>query len=215
MAPTRTASRWVLRRISRKSLETRRSTGYCLCSPGNRQRICAITSATRYASRSFKSPCIFEKSRLFSYSPGDGLAFPTRLVNTDVEQPPMTLQPEIKIRWSACVVRIAETGILGTACRLLIHSAAVFGPICSAADVSSSPLSESQNRLLDSEQNTNNIGGHVDDVILKSGEKHHWWTCIICIKPFTFFHQEPLRLKCFVFYSTAESDTIIYIENQS
>lgn len=40
----------------------------------------------------------------------------------------------------------------------------------SAADITVSPLSESQNRLLSNEQHANNIGDHLANDTLKSGE---------------------------------------------
>lgn len=61
---------------------------------------------------------------------------------------------------------------LGKRCRgRLVHFAPpVAGCVCSAADVPASPLSESQNRLLNDELDANNIGGHAENEILKSGE---------------------------------------------
>nr|XP_061821586.1 palmitoyltransferase ZDHHC20-B-like isoform X2 [Nerophis lumbriciformis] len=68
-------------------------------------------------------------------SQGDGLTFPTRLVNADVEQPTVTLHPE---------------------------------PNKSAVEVTVSPLSESQNRLLCNEQHADSEGNQVANSALKS-----------------------------------------------
>ncbi|XP_077365452.1 palmitoyltransferase ZDHHC20-B isoform X3 [Festucalex cinctus] len=66
-------------------------------------------------------------------SQGDGLTFPTRLVNVDVEQPTVTLHPEP-----------------------------------AKSEVTVSPLSESQNRLLSNEQNSNSMVQHTADNPVKS-----------------------------------------------
>ncbi|XP_015248074.1 PREDICTED: probable palmitoyltransferase ZDHHC20 isoform X2 [Cyprinodon variegatus] len=68
-------------------------------------------------------------------SQGDGLTFPTRLVNADAEQATVTLHPDA----NKCM-----------------------------QDVSVSPLSESHNRLLSSEQHANNTENHLADNPLKS-----------------------------------------------
>ncbi|XP_043959832.1 palmitoyltransferase ZDHHC20-B isoform X1 [Gambusia affinis] len=70
-------------------------------------------------------------------SQGDGLTFPTRLVNADAEQATVTLQPDS----NKCV-----------------------------PEVSVSPLSESQNRLLSNEQQANNAEDHLAENVLKSAE---------------------------------------------
>lgn len=64
--------------------------------------------------------------------------------------------------------------------RLWMHSAFSFifinfnfsfvGHVSSAAEVPVSPVSESQNRLLSNNQHANNIGDHLADNDIKSGE---------------------------------------------
>lgn len=121
----RTASLWVFGRISLRSLETRRSTGCCPSSPGKWDKCrlqcsnvinvllhvsdmknrgsfkCQVTFVV-LSGRILKANCTkFCLSPIFLvyYSQGDGLTFPTRLVNTDVEQATVTLQPEPNKRW--------------------------------------------------------------------------------------------------------------------
>lgn len=108
---------------------------------------------------------------LFHFSQGDGLTFPTRLVNADPEQAVVTLHPEPNKRWTVCVWgHQAMKKVFGLEREVTLFVCHV----SSTAEVPVSPLSESQNRLLSNELHANNIGDHVANNTLKSGGLRQW-----------------------------------------
>lgn len=82
--------------------------------------------------------------------------------------------------------------------------------VSSAADVPVSPVSESQNRLLSSEQQANNIGDHLSNNTLQSGG-------LTIHRRLTLIQSHPMMLYLhLLFGSTDESETIkISMESES